>query len=482
MAHARVWVAPLLVGLTAACSAGSGSSSAGNGAESGSSSGSAHGASSSSGSGSGAGSSSGSHGSSGSSSGSSSSGSGGGSSSGSGSGSSSGGSSGSSSGSSGGPYTCNAGLPSAVADLQAFVDTGSDTTSTITPMGVHFEGAAKITLTSADKTFLSDPTQQPSAQQPGGAAIFGSAEYAKLPVTLYPASDGLPEPADINQHDIGNCDGCSALASLAYENPQFIQSLITDNKDGTYGVHMFDPMGKPMTVGVDSQFLVESGGTNLGQVSGKNNTACWSTVLEKAYFKYNQVYGIVSDVNGIGSEHTTPMFTGVGGSFAFNAGSLAPADIPRAMTALLAAGKLITGGFSQDGVTLPAGGTPVGAQSVTAHGFAELVPPTGFMAASRNPWGIDQGASGYISGTDGVMDIPSDASWAAMMDFRVIEPGAACGPGQTTPYVPKQDFLPGHIPNIHERHALTVSGHRAAQPLEGVHVHRVLRGAVEAGR
>jgi hypothetical protein len=323
-----------------------------------------------------------------------------------------------------------------------------------TPMGVHFEAAAMMTLTSANKSFLSDATQQPSVMQPSGAMIFGSAQYATLPVTLYPSPDGLPEPADINQHDIGNCDGCSALASLAYANPQYIQSLITDNKDGTYSVKMFDPMGMPMTVNVDSQFLVESGGTNLGQVSGKNNTACWSTVLEKAYFKYNQVYGIVGDVNGIGSEFTTPMFTGVGGSFAFNAGSLQAADIPRAMTALLAAGKLITGGFSQDGVTLPSGGTPAGAQSVTAHGFAELVPPSGFMAASRNPWGIDQGASGYIMGTDGVMDIPSDTMWAGMMDFRVIEPGSACGPGQTTTYTPKQDFRPGHLPIIHEPHAL----------------------------
>jgi hypothetical protein len=321
-------------------------------------------------------------------------------------------------------------------------------------MGTHFEAAATMTLTSADESFLSDPTQQPSITQTGGATIFSGAQYATLPVSLYPAPDGMPEPADINQHDIGNCDGCAALASMAYLNPQFIQSLITDNKDGTYTVKMFDPTGKPMTVKVDSQFLVESGGTNLGQVSGKNNTACWSTILEKAYFKYNQVYGIVSDVNGIGSEYTTPMFTGVGGSFAFNAGSLKPADITRAMTAFLAAGKFITGGFSQDGVTLPAGGTPTGAQSVTAHAFTEVVPPSGFMAASRNPWGIDQGANGYISGTDGVMDIPSDTTWAGMMDFRIIEPGTGCGPGQTATYTPKQDFRPGQLPNIHERHAL----------------------------
>jgi hypothetical protein len=213
-------------------------------------------------------------------------------------------------------------------------------------------------------------------------------------------------------------------------------------------------MGKPMMVNVDSQFLVESDGTTLGQASGKNNTACWSTVLEKAYFKYNQVYGIVPDVNGIGSEYTTPMFTGVGDSFAFHAGALSSTDIPRAIVAFLAAGKFITTGFNEDGVVLPTGGTPYGAQSVTAHGYAALVPPNStFMASVRNPWGVVPDPN-YDGSTDGVMDIPASSMWAAMEDFRIIEPGAACGPGQTAPYVPKQLDSPYHILNIHEPHAL----------------------------
>ncbi len=90
---------------------------------------------------------------------------------------------------------------------------------------------------------------------------------------------------------------------------------------------------------------------------------------------------------------------------------------------------------------------------MSAHGYAELVPPSGFMAASRNPWGVDQGANGYISGTDGVMVIPSDPMWAGMMDFRIIEPGAACGPGQAATYTPLEDFSPRHLPIIHELHA-----------------------------
>jgi hypothetical protein len=313
-------------------------------------------------------------------------------------------------------------------------------------MGIHYEGPAKHTVTSAEKALLSDATQQPNT-------VFSGAEWKKLTVTLYPAPDGKPEPADINQHDIGNCDGDSALASLVYQNPDFIRSLITDNKDGTYGVKMFDPMGKPMTVNVDSQFMVESGGTNLGQVSCKNNTACWTTVVEKAYIKYNQVFGVVGDVNGIGSEHTTPMFTGEGESFAFSAGALSPADMTRAVKAFLAAGKFITTGFAQEGVVLPAGGTPAGAQSVTAHGYAALVPASSaFMIAARNPWGLVPDPN-YDGSTDGVMNIPPDTTWSGMMDFRIIEPGAACGAGQTAPYVPKQTDSPSYVSHIREAHA-----------------------------
>ncbi len=315
-------------------------------------------------------------------------------------------------------------------------------------MGVHFETPARHVVTSAEHSFLTDPTQEPAI--PG--SVSGQA-WTNFAVTLYPAPDGMPEPADVNQHAIGNCDGDAVLAHMAYMNPNFVMRLITDNGDGTFAVDMFDPMGNPITVGVDSQFFADSSG-NIGQVSCKMGVACWSTVLEKAYIKYNQVYGVVSDIGGIGSEFTTPMFTGAGDSFAFNAGSLSAADITRAVKAFLAAGKLVTCGFNMDAVTLPSGGTPAGGQTVTLHGYSGLVPPDGMMMAARNPWGEDPTASGMDTSTDGVMTIPSDPTWAGMMDLRIIEPGAACGPGQTTPYVPQELGSPNFVSTITEAHVL----------------------------
>jgi hypothetical protein len=48
------------------------------------------------------------------------------------------------------------------------------------------------------------------------------------------------------------------MASMAYVNPDLVQSLITDHHDGTYDIAMFDPMGNPIRVAVDSQVLVDT--------------------------------------------------------------------------------------------------------------------------------------------------------------------------------------------------------------------------------
>ena len=339
------------------------------------------------------------------------------------------------------PATCADGLPSTLSDL-ASQTTGS-TVSKTTPMGTNYETPAQHTATSTELTFLRDATKQPDIP----ASTSGLSLQA-MKVTLYPSMGGKPLPADINQHDIGNCDGDTAFASMAYQNPGFIQSLIKDNGDNTYTVSMFDPMAKPMTVTVDNQFLAESGG-NIGAVSGKNGVADWATVLEKATMKYNQVFHVVDDIGGIGSEYQTPMFTGVGGSFAFDRGVLQPADLTRVVKAALAAGKLISGGFGEDGKTLANG-----FQSVTAHGYAVLVPKdASTMISMRNPWGLDPTASGYDGSTDGVMDIPVDASWAQTIDLRIIDPGAACGPGRTTPYTPMVQDVRTNDVRVNERHA-----------------------------
>ncbi len=187
---------------------------------------------------------------------------------------------------------------------------GSDSTvSAITPMGTRFEAAAQAgPISASNAALLSTASANPDVSAATSAT---GLEWQSVAVRLYPS--GTPSPEDIMQHDIGDCDGDSALASMAYVNPHLVTSRITDNGDGTFAVAMFDPMGKPITVAVSSEVLVESGGSsNLGQVSANDGTADWATILEKAVMKYDYAYNMVGQLDGIGSEEMVPMFTGTG--------------------------------------------------------------------------------------------------------------------------------------------------------------------------
>jgi Calpain family cysteine protease len=327
---------------------------------------------------------------------------------------------------------------------------GSDSTaSTLTPMGTRFESAAQAgPISSANATFLATASSNPDVSTATSAT---GLEWQAVTVKLYPS--GTPTPEDIMQHAIGDCDGDSAMASMAYVNPGLVESVITDNHDGTYAIAMFDPTGKPINVAIDSEVLVDTGSTSsLGQVSANDGSADWATLLEKAVMKYDYAYGMVGQIDGIGSEELVPMFTGTGGSIAIAPGSLTPAQFQEVVTVSLAAGKLITGGFNQ---VLTLGQD----QTVTAHGYAVMVPtdPTADMVDMRNPWGVNpwasSSASGYDTSTDGLLQIPlatTPTSWPAIVDLRIIDPGPSCT-GVVTPFVPQ--IKPGAPIHIREPHA-----------------------------
>jgi hypothetical protein len=344
--------------------------------------------------------------------------------------------------------TC--GTTAAIGTLLAQFGSGS-TASTITPMGARFEAAAQAgPLSAAFATFLSTAASNPPVSDATSAT---SLEWQTVTVGLYPS--GTPSPEDVNQHAIGDCDGDSALASMAYVNPTFVRSLIADDGDGTFNVSMFDPTGKPITVVVDSEVLVDDGSSGtIGQVSAKDGSADWATILEKAVMKYDYAYAMVGQIDGIGSEELVPMFTGTGGSIAFAPGTLTPSQLQQVVTVSLAAGKFVTGGFNQ---ALALGED----QTVTAHGYAIMVPtdPSLDMVDMRNPWGVNPWASattsGYDTGTDGLLRIPLTAAptdWAQIVDLRVIDPGPACA-GVATAFAPQ--LAKGSYPiHIREPHAL----------------------------
>jgi hypothetical protein len=303
-----------------------------------------------------------------------------------------------------------------VSDLIAAYSTGPSH-SAITPMGKHYEN--RVRTTDAIKTWLLDPTNEPPMP-----AHLKSHEWRAFPVTLFPAEK--PRPADVNQHGIGDCGAAAALASMAYQNPDFVQSLIVDNGDNSYTVSMFDPLGEPVRVRVSNKFCAQN--SKLITASGKGTVATWSTVLEKAIIKYNAQYKANVDIGGIGAEHVTPLFTGDGNSIAFKPRALTRDELTRVVKSSLLQGKFVLGGFSQGGIQAD-GGKTVKSHVFTAMHSTKL----GAMFAMRNPWGGNQNVA---NGDDGVMHIFSDTDIPDLIDLRIIDPGLSGTDGNTEPYVP----------------------------------------------
>lgn len=287
---------------------------------------------------------------------------------------------------------------------------GSKSNSSVTPMGKHFEN--RHVTTDDDRAWLLNPANEPNA-------IAGLASWRKKTVKLYPYGD--PVPADVNQHAIGDCCACAVFASLAYLYPDFIKHIITDNEDGTYIINMYDPQGQPVDVCVSNKILCDSGGT-IGQLTGKNNAITWATILEKALIKWQTLYKVDEDVEGIGTENVAPLFTGCGDSFAFSPNSLHNSEFKLAIEYCLGEGKLCIGGFN-------IGDLPCGKlKTVTGHAFTfMLADDESSLFVMRNPWGIED--------VDGKLFIPDERTIVQTIDARIVDPGAAA------PYL-REDLKP----------------------------------------
>ena len=285
------------------------------------------------------------------------------------------------------------------------------TQSSKTPMGKHFEN--RHVTTDDDREWLLNPANEPDLAA-------GLSKWVAKSVKLYPYGD--PVPADVNQHTIGDCSALAVFASFAYLYPDFIKHIITDNGNRTYTVKMFDPQGEPVDVCVSNKFLCESNGT-IGQATGKNNAITWATILEKAVMKWEKIYQC-NGIDGIGSEHVSPLFTGDGESFAFTPNSLYTSELKLAVDWALAEGRISVGGFNVGDLLC---GT---LKTVTGHAFTfMLANDDNAIFNMRNPWGNGD------NGEDGVLRIPDERTIVQTIDARIINPGVAA------PYL-REDLLP----------------------------------------
>lgn len=306
---------------------------------------------------------------------------------------------------------------SSISDLMS--SSSGSTYSGLTPMGKHFENLH--VTTNDDITWLNTANNEP----PVPASVSGL-HWATARVELF--FYGEPDPIEVNQHSIGDCDGLAAMACMAYEAPDFVKSLIKDNGDGTYTVNMYDPQGKKIEVSVTSKFLTGDDGKLKSCTSHDGTAATWATVLEKAIIKYNVIYKFIGDIGGIGSEYTTPLFTGQGNSFAFAPGSLNAQQLKKAVKVALAHGQFVTGGFRKANILVG------DVYTVTGHAYT-LVNSLDSTAlfSMRNPWGFSPSPNGNVQ-NNGMLDVPDDNDIVPMVDVRIIDPGAAGSAGISKPY------------------------------------------------
>ena len=295
---------------------------------------------------------------------------------------------------------------------------GSSHSST-TPMGNHY--ANYTAATQEQINWLADVKNQPDASY---LNIGDYNSWIAKSINLYPLNNGNPAPADVNQHAIGDCCMCAVFASFAYIYPDFIKSIITKQSATSYVVKMYDPKGNPIDVAVDNKLLCKSNG-DCAQVSGKNGVYDWATIMEKALMKWLTCFR-TGGIEGIGTEHAAPPFTGNGDSWAFSPGSLYNSELSMVADYALKNGMISIGGFNKGGVIC---GT---LETVTGHAFTLMYTrhPDQYEFSMRNPWGITD--------VDGVLEIADKRSTMNIIDFRLVMPGAAA------PYM-RQD-LGGYVP------------------------------------
>jgi hypothetical protein len=217
------------------------------------------------------------------------------------------------------------------------------------------------------------------------------------------------------QGGIGDCYLIAAMAEVALDEPALIASMFTTNGNGTCGVRMYDPAGKPIYFTVDGEL------PSSGWVAGTATGAAWTTMLEKAFVAYkNAVYGSANAYASINGGWSTGL-TAITGKAVTNyicaytaSRSVWNTTVKSALIAAINAGQEVLYGSFINNTDAGNGKTDL----VSSHEFAVI----GFDTATdkfilQNPWGANGGAS-----WNGVFEQSMDQMWGGTS-------GASCGSG-----------------------------------------------------
>ena len=189
----------------------------------------------------------------------------------------------------------------------AYVENVSHSLIDGNPANAHWTGGASTPIALGDLSATSTQTQVddligkwflgtdlPSIDLKGS----GEATYQAYNAPLF----GLGRPPgylDVNQGHLGDCWFVATLAEVALQNPSAIESMITNNGNGTYGVRFFLD-GTPEFVTVNDELPTAShplwaNGSSLEFANGADGEPSWAELVEKAFVQLsvepNAVHG-----------------------------------------------------------------------------------------------------------------------------------------------------------------------------------------------
>jgi hypothetical protein len=260
-----------------------------------------------------------------------------------------------------------------------------------------------------------EPAQQGfKTPKPGPADALDGKKNGSLNVAASPYSvpggnlslygpAGVPVVTDVNQGQLGDCQLMASLAEVAYRDPDAIESMFSDNHNGSYTVRLFNyNTHQPIYITVNDE--LPNGGGNFAQVA---NGVLWPALAEKAMAQwdgssYQQLSG---DIVGLkGALDWMKMITdrsGDGGDFGYvwssHAGDLANE---------LAQGALVCIGTSGNFAIIG----PEGPGVADNHEYAVLsYNPATDQFLLYNPWGIGSvtNITADVAATDTTVQVSS---------------------------------------------------------------------------
>ncbi|MFZ1964325.1 MAG: C2 family cysteine protease, partial [Roseiarcus sp.] len=141
-------------------------------------------------------------------------------------------------------------------------------------------GATKTQLSElTGKWFLGTDLPNSYVNMPGDPNVTFTVTYSTVANAVFGASG--PSINDINQGVLGDCYFEASCAEVADENPSYIESMFSNNGNGTYGVRFYyDGAAEYVTVNLS----LADGGTEFNQA-----TDIWASLAEKAWAEFQAI-------------------------------------------------------------------------------------------------------------------------------------------------------------------------------------------------